>query len=289
MPKRTGKGVESAIKRTLAYRALFHYPMSFFQIGTYLIADSPSNSKKLKTALNKLIKDRWARKIYGKYEILGEKYTNWLSKQKLSKKIIEENTPLLKFLGGIPWVRMIAITGSLAAYNPEKNSDIDLMLITKRNRLWITRGFVALILKILNKHPQFDGQPGSFCTNLFLDESKMQWEKEKRNIFIASDIVMIQPIVNKGDTYFKFISQNNWVMDYYPNFRINYTEGRSESSSGLLFSLLENMAREAQLHYMRKKITTEVLGKHIIHFNKNDNSRRILESYKNILKKLKIS
>ncbi len=289
MPKRTGKGTENAIKRTLAYRSLFRYPMSFFQIGTYLMASSPSNDKKLRTALNKLVKDRWARKIYGKYEILGEKHTNWLSKQKLSVKMLDENLHLLKFLGGVPWIKMIAITGSLAAYNPEKNTDIDLMMVTRRNRVWITRGFVALILKILKKHPEYDGQPGSFCTNLFVDESRMQWEKEKRNVFIASDIVMMQPVIDKGNTYFRFMKENRWVSDYYPNFRINYPEKDEKSASGRLFTLLENAARKAQLRYMKKKITSEVLGKHIIHFNKNDNSQRVLESYRNLLKKLKIS
>ena len=42
---------------------------------------------------------------------------------------------------------MIAITGSVANYDAEENDDIDLLIVTEKNRLWITRGFVFLILK----------------------------------------------------------------------------------------------------------------------------------------------
>jgi len=81
------------------------------------------------------------RKIYGKYEIRAKNTQTGFQGKKRSAAIISENLPVLKFIGGIPWVKMVAITGSLAAYNPEKDSDIDMMIITKQNRVWITRGF----------------------------------------------------------------------------------------------------------------------------------------------------
>jgi len=289
MRKRTGKETAKAIKRTLAYRSIFQYPMSLYQISTFLISSKVTDGKKLRESLNNLVKENWARKRYGKYEVCGEKYTNWLWKYKHATRIFRENTGLLRFLGGIPWIKMIAVTGSLAAYSPEKDADVDIMIITGKNRVWLTRGFVATILKILKKHPEYDGQPGSFCTNLFLDETKMAWDKDKRNIFVASDIVMMQPIVDKSDTYFQFMKENSWVSEYFPNFKINYPAKVRRKSSGILLNALEKIAKRSQMIYMKKKVTTEVLKSHIIHFNKNDNSPRILEAYKSSLKKLKVS
>ncbi|HAI63061.1 TPA: hypothetical protein DCL89_02425, partial [candidate division WWE3 bacterium] len=143
MRKSSGKETAKAVKRTLAYRSIFEYPVSFYQLSTFLISNKPVDGKKLKESLNCLIKEGWARRRYGKYEINREKYTNWLWKYKHANRILKENSELIKFLGGIPWIKMIAVTGSLAAYNPEKDSDIDIMIITGKNRVWLTRGFVA--------------------------------------------------------------------------------------------------------------------------------------------------
>ncbi|KKS06754.1 hypothetical protein A3K01_04285 [candidate division WWE3 bacterium RIFOXYD1_FULL_43_17] len=289
MRKSNAKETAKAIKRTLAYRSIFQYPMSFFQLSTFLVSSKAADGKKLKETLNKLVKENWARKRYGKYEICGEKYTNWLWKYRHATRIFKENSELIKFLGGIPWIKMIAVTGSLAAYNPEKDADIDIMIVTGKNRVWLTRGFVATILKILKRHPEFDGQPRSFCTNLFLDETKMAWEKERRNIFVATDIVMMQPVVDKSDTYLQFMKENSWVTEYFPNFKLNYPSKVRRKSSGILLNALEKIAKKSQMVYMKKKVTTEVLKSHIIHFNKNDNSPRIMEAYKDALKRLKVS
>ncbi|KKS31308.1 hypothetical protein A2414_01635 [candidate division WWE3 bacterium RIFOXYC1_FULL_42_13] len=289
MRKSSKKETAKAIKRTLAYRSIFQYPISFYQLSNFLISTKPADGKKLREALNSLVKEGWARKRYGKYEICGEKYTNWLWKYKHANRILKENTNLIKFLGGIPWIKMIAVTGSLAAYNPEKDSDVDILIVTGKNRVWLTRGFVATILKILQKHPEYDGQPGSFCTNLFMDETKMAWDKDRRNIYVASDIAMMQPVVDKTDTYLQFMKENSWVSDYFPNFKINYPSKTRRRSSGILLNALEKIAKRSQMIYMKKKVTTEILKSHIIHFRKNDNSPRIIEAYKSALKRLKVS
>ena len=69
MRKSNAKETAKAIKRTLAYRSIFQYPMSFYQLATFLISSKPVDGKKLKETLNKLVKENWARKRYGKVEI----------------------------------------------------------------------------------------------------------------------------------------------------------------------------------------------------------------------------
>lgn len=280
----------NAIKRTLCYSTLFNYPMSFFQIGTYLISGKRTKERYLKQDLNRLAKDGWAKKRYGKYGIKSEKYSDWQSKQEITKKLINKNLKFLKFIGSVPWIKMMSITGSVSFYNSDKNSDIDIFIITEKNRVWITRGFVTLLTKILDKHPSFDGKPESFCTNLFIDETAMEWEKKKRNLFVASDIVHMQPIINKDNTYFRFIEQNTWVFNFFPNFRVSFEVKRGNvKKQGYLLNWLEKIAYKSQLRYMKGKITSEILRKNIIHFNKNDNTSRILKGYNSIRKKYKIS
>ncbi|MEK7127252.1 MAG: nucleotidyltransferase domain-containing protein, partial [Patescibacteria group bacterium] len=61
------------------------------------------------------------------------------SKLELAKKIISK-------LKNISFVEAIFVTGSVAANNATEKADIDLMVITKPNTLWLTRLLIAFYL-----------------------------------------------------------------------------------------------------------------------------------------------
>ena len=52
MRKSNAKETAKAIKRTLAYRSIFQYPMSLYQISTFLISSKVTDGKKLRESLN---------------------------------------------------------------------------------------------------------------------------------------------------------------------------------------------------------------------------------------------
>ncbi len=277
--------VSQAIKRTLLYRSIFSYPLSFFQLATYLVTDKPIKENKIREALNLLIKQGWLKKRYGKYEIKNLKYVNWDKKYKDTRNFIKANESGLKLIGSIPWVKFVGITGSAAAYClNDKQQDLDIFIITDRERVWLTRGFITLINKITGKHPKFDGQPGSFCTNIFIDEATLAWDRNNRNVFVATDIVLMQPVVDKNQTYLKFLNSNRWTKEYFANFKFALRKKDKVKMQSLFLDLLERAAMILQKRYMRKKQTTEITTKHLIHFNKNDNSQKILKEYYKLLR-----
>jgi hypothetical protein len=144
---------------------------------------------------------------------------------------------------------------------------------------------VFLILKIINELPK-DKSKRNICPNIFLDENNMAWSKKKRNLYVAQNIISMQPFSWRDDTYFKFINENDWIRKYYKNFNLNY-QGRKTKikKDSPLMALLEKIARKKEMEYMKKDITTEVVNPKLIHFNKNDSTKKILSKYKEILKK----
>jgi predicted nucleotidyltransferase len=220
----------------------------------------------------------------------GTKPLSWDLRTKRTKRMLKKNKDVFELIGKIPWVKLVGVTGSVAAYNTDKKSDVDIFVITTKNRMWLSRGFSVVFLKnILKRYPKKGKSAGQICPNIFIDEKNLEWPKKQQNIYTAHEIVMMQPIINKDDMYFKFIKANNWIHKYFPHFRVNcpkkFTPTHKENSK--IVDLLEKAAMSMETKYMQKKKTKEITTKHMIHFKKYYNMDRILKKFKKKAKKAK--
>ena len=288
MPRERAKerACDSAIRKTLAYRATFRYPLSYHQLFNTLISIRIFKKEFFDKELNKLVKTAQIGYRDGKYFDKRIKPVSWEFRYKQSKEALYKVEKVIKVLKNIPWIKLLSVTGSVAAFNSDKGSDIDIFVVTKTHRLWLTRGFVAVILKAMGMYIRKDSDPGRICPNLFIDEEAFAWPNNDRSIFTAHEIILMHPLIDRDQTYLKFLRANDWVKSHFANFNL-YTGGmktKKLSSGSRLVNLLEKIATKLQLKYMEKKRTNEVTNKHMIHFRKNDNTGWILESYKKLSK-----
>jgi hypothetical protein len=289
MPRERAKEreCETSIKKTLAYRAIFKYPLSYYQLCTFLFSNKNYEYLFFNKQLRRLLKSKSIDVDKEKFFIPGIKPISWHSRYKASKEIITKTSEHLALVFAIPWVKMICITGSVAAYNADKGDDVDILIVSTKNRLWLTRLFTVLILKIVNLYPKVDGECGKICANLYIDEEALPWPREKRSIYIAHDIALMQPVYQKDNTYFRFLLSNKWICDYLPKFTFDIPSKLKPNVKGnsKLLDLLDTLVFNIQLGYMKKKKTKEITKKHFIHFNKFDNTQNILNEYDMLLKK----
>lgn len=290
MPRERAKerDCENAIKKTLAYSGVFKYPLSYYQLTTYLMGRNDYNFLFFNKQLRRLLKSKQIFVEKEKYFLPGIKPVSWQVRLKASKDIFYKTKASLNVLRSIPWIKMVAITGSAAASNADKGSDVDILVISKRNRVWLTRMLTVVILKILNLYPKIDGEVGKICANLYLDEEALVWPKDRRSVYVAHDLAMIKPLFERDNMYFKFISTNKWIGDYMPNFAYEPFGKFKPDTKGdsVLLDGIENILMHIQLAHMKKKKTKEITKKHIIHFNKNDNTPGILEEYSTLLARI---
>lgn len=279
-PRAKERACDEAIRKTLAYSAIFKYPMSSQQIYNYLISDQKFKPQFFNKSLKRLVKKKHIRARNAKYYMPGIRPVSWKLRQGYSKELLKITEKAAKLLKNVPWIKLFGITGAVAAYNAVKNDDIDVIIITQKNRVWITRAFVFLILKITSLYAQGKDRNQKICCNLFVDEGAMKWNEEKQNIYIAREIIGMIPLINREDTYHKFLKENEWVFDHFKNFKVEFPKKLTKSKDASRFvDLLENTARNMQLKFMSSKKTTEITTSTLIHFNKYDHANKIIKEY----------
>lgn len=157
-----------------------------------------------------------SKKIY-KYsdisDIKNETKTDneWERKVALAKLFADKH--LLKMKG----IRMVGITGSVAAEAAKKSEDIDFLIVTSNGELWWWRLYLRLYVwwnKIPHRKFRKVEKENEFCFNLWLDEFNLAIPKNKRNLKNATDLIMMKIILDKDNCYQRFLKENEWVKHY---------------------------------------------------------------------------
>ena len=186
-------------------------------------------------------------------------------RKRVSKTKLKKAQSAANFIARLPSILMVGVTGSLAMKNSNKGSDIDLMVVTDVNTLWITRLCTLLGLALFGWKIRRAGQqeePDALCLNIWMDVEDLA--VSEKNIFTAHELCQIIPLVNKKETYQKLLRGNFWTKKYWPyatdKIYVPNTQSRGSDSficKGLQF--LEPFARKLQWWYMKGKRTREVV------------------------------
>ncbi len=150
-----------------------------------------------------------------------------------------------------PTVLFVGVTGKSAMRGFCVNDDLDLFLITRNELLWTTRFFVILLAKILGIHTKT-----GICLNLFFDESDVGITQKKRNSYIAHEILQMKPIVDKINTYRRFLEKNQWIYQYFPNAKIRTgNQVQVHWTSNLMYKHIDHIFKSIQLPIIRRNNT----------------------------------
>ena len=112
----------------------------------------------------------------------------------------------------VPWIEMVAVTGSVAYGSARKWDDIDLFVVTKEDRLWLSL-FLALVLVRLGKLLRIrDPDLLSFCLSYVHDDMGFIQESSKSKFapLFARELLKAQPLVGIRK-YRQILEDNEWV------------------------------------------------------------------------------
>lgn len=246
---------ERELFEIIVFFDLFNFPLTFYEIKKYLEVKEKVND--LYQLLENLITRHKIEVKNGFYflknreEIVGirrNRYNYSLRKIKIAKKFA-------RIFALLPFIQTIYLVNSIGAYNLRDNSDIDFFIITKKERIWLSRFFTAGLAKILHKRPNKKTKRDKICLSFYLAEDNLDLSKLKlsdsdpyfdyweRNLYL---------LVNKKNGAHERLIRENNLEHFYNN--IDLKESRKKSvSPGILasfFKHLEGLAKSLQLRIM---------------------------------------
>lgn len=294
--------VEKAVLKTLCYSDIFDYPLTKDEIWKFLISSKKISKKAFETCFGAKTIFYTENKFYclqNRIQVINKR----IKKEKTSREKLKIAREVASILFKIPSVKLIGISGNLSMNNAGESDDIDLFIITKKNTIWITRFFVILILSILGKRRKRKQKEvkNKICINMFMDEESLFLPQEKRNLYIAHEVVQMMPLFDRENTYYKYIVENDWVREYLSN-SINVRALRDKGIKkekklldiltsqylSIFISALEYLTKRIQLWFINKHKTTETISDNLLAFHPVDYKNRILKAYDKRLKYYKI-
>ena len=197
------------ILKTLGYFDLFQYPLTREEI--YFFHADNISQQLIESALDMLLAER---SVFRLDEFYSLKNDSQLAERRrkgnqLALKQMKTAGKIARFLARFPYVRGVAVSGSLSKNFASEKTDIDFFIVTESNRLWIARSLMHLYKKLT----YLAGRQDWFCMNYYVDEKGL--EIPEKNIFTAMEIITLVPM--QGKTSVKnFLADNAWTKNYFP-------------------------------------------------------------------------
>jgi hypothetical protein len=196
------------VLKPILYADIFDYPLTFEEIYTFLEAKiSPETLQELldgAVARQEIILVNGFYSLYGKNDLAARRQ----ERQAVSHQLWPKALYFGRWIAGLPFVKMVSVTGSLAVENPRNGvDDIDYLVITRPGRLWLCRALIILIVR----YSRFQGI--NLCPNYLLTEQELYFADN--NLFTAREMLQMVPLYGT-DVYLRMREMNGWVVDYLP-------------------------------------------------------------------------
>lgn len=133
-----------------------------------------------------------------------------------------------------PFVKLVAVCNSLTINDVRENSDIDLLVVTKKGKLFAARFFMTLLTGIFGIRRHGKKIKSRFCLSFYVSEEKTKISDlaiKPYDIYLAFWLKTLQPISGDYKVYEKIMEENREFLDFYfktePIYKKRYFRNRN--------------------------------------------------------------
>jgi hypothetical protein len=280
-----------SILLTIAYADIFDCALSEKEIHNKLQSSQKVPLTKLSSTLSTLTKHKKIQKIADLYCFPQRSSLPALREKRLSEyqAKLRATQKIAKFIGMLPLVEAIFLTGSVAAKNCDPDDDIDLLIITRPNSLWLVRIWCILIAEVIGRRrrPEEEHTGNKFCFNMFLETTSLGVESQFQDIYTAHEVIQASSVFKRHNVDSLFRARNNWVSSYFANVSPVKTP-KYTFKSNIFLSFLNKVAFKAQLRYMNKRLTREKITLSKALFHPRPTSQKVQNNFSSRKKRFKL-
>ena len=259
IPSRPSAPLEQAFLQSVIYASLFDYPVTLKQLREGLIGQRANERELARCYASSALLQATVECIEPYYFPRGRRdlLETRRRRESRSRQLLADLRRPLELMTVMPFVRMVALSGSLAHLNAEGEADLDLFVITKPGRVWSVTVTALVIARLF-------GWRARLCLNYVISERALM--VGPADLFCANQIVYLQP-VSGHPTYLAFLASNRFVERFYPNFRARPVAGHRPPFSRVrraielatdwtIAPIYERLCRFAYRQHLRRRAHT---------------------------------
>ena len=211
--------LEDKLISYICFKRVFNDALTTNQIQEFF---SESKANHIQKILHNLIFNKKIMEIDGFYFLRNEIIEDFKNKKKNRKKLcldlFKSEKKLLRFLCFLPFVKLLAISGSVSHKNAQnisnKEADLDLFIVVSPSSILLSFFIIRLVSKFdkLLFNLNFKQHKTKICPNYILETVNL--DVKNKSVFTASDIYSLKVI--KGRRFYnRFIAENTWISNYF--------------------------------------------------------------------------
>lgn len=205
-PKARGTVVLRSVFHTLAYADVFDYPITAHEVYRYITSPDASFEDIAQQLENK---DFFSNReeyytLRGREEIVETRKR----RAEVARQLWPRAMRYGRLIASLPFVKMVAVTGSLAMSNTDAGKDIDYLIVTAPNHLWTCRALALLVARLA----KLEGV--NLCPNYLINTNRL--ELNERSLYVAHELAQMIPLSGM-EIYDEMRRLNDWMLDYLPN------------------------------------------------------------------------
>lgn len=218
---------------TVAFFDVFEMPLQFEMLRKVLFGESSFNPLELEIALDEAANELEQKDGYvflkGKAELTHKHKITLPWREKLIRKA-KRKAWIFK---SCPFVDFVAICNYLPLGVVEKNSDIDLLVVTRPGRIFTARLFLTMLSHLAGIRRHGEKVEGRFCLSFYLNAENLALYPlliKPDDIYMAFWMVALLPVYEHTDI-FKQVQKANelWLGKYFENLPERYYENVAAS------------------------------------------------------------
>ena len=198
--------LQNAILQTLAYADVFDYPLTAKEIHRYLIGVQTSQE-----VVEQALQGKTPVSATTGYYTLPNREGLTLvrrRREQIAHRMWPQAARYGRVIARLPFVRMVAVTGSLAMNNVDRDPDIDYFIVTGHGRLWMVRAMALAVARLAAV------QGVRLCPNYLVSEDAL--DLPQRTLYAAHELAQMVPI-DGLDWYERICRKNSWKEHFLPN------------------------------------------------------------------------
>lgn len=252
------KTVREAVLNLLAYFAVWNLRLDFDRLYSYL--QVPSGQLMVKKQLDILIRQKKVKVVDDRYGLVKHKYPAQAKMQANQARLLRKAKRWGRAIGQLPFVKSVVVVNSTAYGNPHDESDIDLFIITTPNRIFITKGLLMYMLKLMRQLEDQYVSAGRFSLGMFLTTKGAKMEKDMMKVNepdLVYRMITGVPLYGSG-VWYEILKNDPYLTSRLPNYVWPKINNRIYASGiGILDKLdswgyrrhLKHTANQAKTHH----------------------------------------